>query len=89
MSESEDIDRLLDRAAAGDLATLDEIFSRYRKRLLRMVRLRLSRQLQGRLDDADIVQEAYLEAAKRLPESCESTFTVLFVVASAHGGEDH
>jgi len=31
-----------------------------------MVRLRLNRQLQGRVDESDIVQEAYLEASKRL-----------------------
>jgi RNA polymerase sigma-70 factor (ECF subfamily) len=35
---------------------------------MRMVRLRLNRQLQGRIDDSDILQEALLEAAKRLPE---------------------
>jgi RNA polymerase sigma-70 factor (ECF subfamily) len=43
-----------------------EHFSRYRKRLKRMVRL--NRQLLGRLDDSDILQEALLEVAKRLPE---------------------
>jgi RNA polymerase sigma-70 factor (ECF subfamily) len=32
-----------------------------------MVRLRLNRQLQSRIDDSDILQEAYLEAAQRLP----------------------
>ncbi len=33
-----------------------------------MVRLRLSRHLQGRLDESDIIQEAYMETAKRLPD---------------------
>jgi len=68
MPHSEDLADLLDRAAAGDTAAVAELFSRYRKRLKRMVRLRLSRHLQGRLDDSDILQEALLEAAKRLPE---------------------
>ncbi|SRR5579871_5052658 len=68
MPDSEDLPDLLDRAAAGDTAAVAELFSRYRKRLKRMVRLRLSRHLQGRLDDSDILQEALLEAAKRLPE---------------------
>jgi len=44
-----------------------ELLSRYRKRLKRMVRLRLSRHLQSRVDESDILQAALLEAAKRLP----------------------
>jgi RNA polymerase sigma-70 factor (ECF subfamily) len=68
MADTGDLTDLLDRAAAGDAAAVTELFSRYRKRLKRMVRLRLNRQLQGRLDDSDILQEALLEAAKRLPE---------------------
>src|SRR5262245_24889946 len=68
MPDSEALADLLDRAAAGDTAALTELFSRYRKRLKRMVRLRLSRHLQGRLDDSDVLQEACLEAARRLPE---------------------
>jgi RNA polymerase sigma-70 factor (ECF subfamily) len=68
MPDSEDLADLLERAAAGDTAAVAELLSRYRKRLKRMVRLRLSRHLQGRLDDSDILQEALLEAAKRLPE---------------------
>jgi len=68
MNDSEELASLLTRAADGDAAALEELFSRYRKRLKRMVRLRLSRHLQGRLDDSDVLQEAYLEAAKRLPE---------------------
>ena len=68
MSDPTDVTDLIDRAAAGDAAAVTELLSRYRKRLKRMVRLRLSRHLQGRLDDSDILQEACLEAAKRLPE---------------------
>jgi RNA polymerase sigma-70 factor (ECF subfamily) len=33
-----------------------------------MVRLRLDRRLQGRLDPSDVVQEAYLDYARRFPE---------------------
>jgi RNA polymerase sigma-70 factor, ECF subfamily len=66
MSEAEEIERLLERAAAHDADAVDGLLLRYRKRIKRMVRLRLSRRLQGRVDDSDIVQDAYLEAAKRL-----------------------
>ncbi len=68
MTDPKEVTDLLDRAAAGDAAAVTELFSRYRKRLKRMVRLRLSRHLQGRVDDSDILQEALLEAAKRLPD---------------------
>ena len=68
MTEPGDLAELLAAAAAGDEKALTELFSRYRKRLKQMVRLRLNRRLQGRIDDSDVLQEAYLEAAKRLPE---------------------
>jgi RNA polymerase sigma-70 factor (ECF subfamily) len=59
---------LLGRAAAGNREALAELFGRYREQLRRMVRLRLDRRLQGRLDSSDVLQEAYLAFAQRLPE---------------------
>ncbi len=68
MLESEELAELLARAADGDEAALTQLFSSYNKRLKQMVRLRLNRLLQGRVDDSDILQETYLEAAKQLPD---------------------
>jgi RNA polymerase sigma-70 factor (ECF subfamily) len=69
MAESEDeVAELIRQAAAGDRSARDRLFSHYRPRLARMVRLRLNRHLQGRIDESDIVQEASLEAARRLDE---------------------
>jgi RNA polymerase sigma-70 factor (ECF subfamily) len=68
MTEAGNEAELLTQAAAGDEAALSQLFTRYRKRLKQMIRLRLNRRLQGRIDESDILQEAYLEAAKRLPE---------------------
>jgi RNA polymerase sigma-70 factor (ECF subfamily) len=59
---------LIARAAAGDAAAARWLYDRYRARLKRMVHLRLSRRLQGRVDDSDVLQEAYLDVARRLPE---------------------
>jgi RNA polymerase sigma-70 factor (ECF subfamily) len=59
---------LLQRALGGDCGALAELFHRHRGRLEQMVRLRLDRRLQGRLDPADVVQEAYLDVARRFPE---------------------
>lgn len=72
-SEPSDVDEaalaaLVQQAAAGDQRALDDLFSRYRLRLKRMVHLRLNRRLQGRVDDSDVVQEAYLDVARKLPE---------------------
>jgi RNA polymerase sigma-70 factor, ECF subfamily len=63
--EPSEIDELLRRAAAGDQNALAEAFNRFRSRLKRMVRLRLDRRLQGRVDPSDVLQEAYLDLAKR------------------------
>jgi RNA polymerase sigma-70 factor, ECF subfamily len=60
--------QLLPLAAAGDESAARELYARYRDRLKRMVRLRLSRRLQGRVDDSDVLQEAFLDVSHRLPE---------------------
>ncbi|MGO9917862.1 MAG: sigma-70 family RNA polymerase sigma factor [Isosphaeraceae bacterium] len=67
-SEPGENEMLLRRAAAGDLAALAEFWQRHRKRLRQMVRLRLDRRLQGRVDPSDVLQEAYIDLAQRLPE---------------------
>src|SRR5439155_4527979 len=59
---------LLQRASQGDPTGLEGLLQRYRARLRRMIKLRLDRRLQGRVDPSDVIQEAYLEAARRLPE---------------------
>ena len=58
----------LRRVLAGDQQALAELFARYRERLKCMVRLRLDRRLQGRIDASDVLQEAYLDVARRAPE---------------------
>ena len=59
---------LLERATAGDGTALAELFERYRGRLEQMVRLRFDRRLHGRLDPADVLQESYLDLARRFSE---------------------
>ena len=63
-----DSDALLRRLRAGDAGAAAELFQHYRGRLRRMVRLRLDRRLQGRVDPSDVLQEAYLDLARRVPE---------------------
>lgn len=59
---------LLRRAAQGEEGALAELFDGYRGRLRRMVRLRLDRRLQGRVDPSDVIQDAYLDLSRKLPE---------------------
>ena len=68
LSEDADTTRLIERAARGDERAWGELLARHRDRLRRMVALRLDRRLQGRVDASDVIQEASLEAVKRLPE---------------------
>jgi RNA polymerase sigma-70 factor (ECF subfamily) len=57
---------LLSRLKAGDPEALATLFSRHRERLWQLVHFRLDRRLAGRVDEDDILQEAYLDAARRL-----------------------
>jgi RNA polymerase sigma-70 factor (ECF subfamily) len=65
VSEASD---LLRRMASGDGGAAAELFIAYRDRLRLMVRLRLDRRLQGRLDPSDVLQETFLDVTRRAPE---------------------
>ena len=67
MGEDNVSDQLLSRAAAGDGPALAELFERFRPRLLRMVELRMDARIKARFDAADVVQEAFVDVARRLP----------------------
>jgi RNA polymerase sigma-70 factor (ECF subfamily) len=66
--EASGSDDLLRRALGGDSRALAELFERHRARLEQMVRVRLDRRLQGRLDPSDVLQETYLDVARRFKE---------------------
>src|SRR5207249_6734166 len=65
--ESSETGDLLSRAGAGDAQALAELFARHRDRLRQMVRLRLDRRLQGRVDPSDVLQDAYIDLTQQLP----------------------
>lgn len=65
--DADTLDRLR-RAAAGERGCLEELFARYQPRLERLVRLRLDPRVQGRLDPADVVQDAYVEVVGKLAD---------------------
>src|SRR5436305_5797547 len=61
-------DELLRRVGVGDPHALAELFARYRGPLRRMVRLRMDRRLQGRVDPSDVLQEAQVDVLRRAAE---------------------
>jgi RNA polymerase sigma-70 factor, ECF subfamily len=58
----------LRQAAQGDGPSWQRLMDRYRDRLRRMVAYRLDDRVQSRLDASDVVQDAFLDASKRLDE---------------------
>jgi RNA polymerase sigma-70 factor (ECF subfamily) len=60
--------RLLDQARAGDPAAVERLLADYREPLRRVIDLRLDPHLARRVDASDIVQDALLEANRRLAD---------------------
>lgn len=53
---------LLDRARAGDGQALGQLLENYRAYLMLLARVQIGRRLQGKVDAADVVQDAFLSA---------------------------
>ncbi len=87
MKDSNDTILLLRQGAAGDQNALVVVWDRYRERLKRMVRLRLDRRLQGRLDPADVLQEAFIDFARRAGEFAENPEVSFFLWLRALTGQ--
>jgi RNA polymerase sigma-70 factor (ECF subfamily) len=84
--ESESTD-LVRRARAGDAQAKAALFERCRDRLRLMVRLRLDRRLSGRLDPSDVLQEAYLDMARRFDEYAAQPTLPFYLWARALTGQ--
>jgi RNA polymerase sigma-70 factor (ECF subfamily) len=71
MSNPQDTDPdelLARRMRHGEQRALGDLFNRHRPRLRRIVQLRLDHRLQGRIDPSDVLQEAFVDASRRLAE---------------------
>jgi len=62
----EEIAALVARLQGGDQAALGELFDGHRAKLRRMVELRLDHRLAVRVSASDVLQEAYIDALKRV-----------------------
>ncbi len=56
----------LRRLQGGDLRALAELFGHYRPRLRQTVQIRMGTQLAVRIDPSDVLQEVYLDAARKI-----------------------
>lgn len=61
-------DVLLERAGKGDADSLNELLTKHRGRLRRMVELRMDPRVRGRVDASDVIQEVYVEVSRKLPD---------------------
>jgi RNA polymerase sigma-70 factor (ECF subfamily) len=78
-SNNSEVRRLVDQAAQGDDVAWERLMSEHRPRLRRMVALRMDRRLKGRIDPSDVIQESYIDAARRLKEYSENPSMPFFL----------
>ncbi len=79
LADHTDEEDVLRRIRAGDQTALATVFDRHRGRLGKMVRLRLDCRLRGRIDPADVLQEAFVDASRRLPDYAANPTMPLFL----------
>lgn len=70
---------LLARAAAGDRAAWGALLARDQTRLLRMVGFRMDPRLRGRVDAADVLQEAFAAASEHRADYFRAPAVPLFL----------
>jgi RNA polymerase sigma-70 factor, ECF subfamily len=72
-------DELLIAARNGNEDALAVLVERHRDRLERMVLLRMDRRLQGRVDRADVVEDAFLAVRGKFPQYCADSALPFFL----------
>src|SRR6185295_4795819 len=77
--EASTTDQLLDRAAAGEAAAWGSLLTAHQERLMRMVAFRMDPRLRGRIDAADVVQEAFVEASAHREDYFRAPTVPLFL----------
>jgi RNA polymerase sigma-70 factor, ECF subfamily len=66
--ETEQTQELLDAARQGDREAVNRLMERHRDALRRLVQMRLDPKIQRRVDVSDVVQDALLDANRRLDD---------------------
>ena len=77
--DARETDALLARAAAGDAAAWGALLAAHQQRLARMVAFRMDPRLRGRVDAADVLQEAFVEASEHRADYFRAAGVPLFL----------
>jgi RNA polymerase sigma-70 factor (ECF subfamily) len=64
--ETDKTQELLEQARLGKETAVNDLMERHRSALIHLVRMRLDRKLQQRVDVSDVVQDVLIEASRRL-----------------------
>ena len=68
-----------DLLTSGDSDKVAQVFSVYEEKLQRMIRFRLDRRLYGRVDTADVLQDVWIEASRRISDYTSNPAVPFFV----------
>lgn len=79
MITSSEVADELSRLRTGGKVAVAELFEQYRVKLERMVRLRLDARLLGKVDVDDVLQDAYVEASRRIDDFLDRPAVPFFV----------
>jgi len=71
--------KCIEELAAGGETALARLLAEYESRLRKMIEFRLDDRLWGRLDTADVLQEVYMAAARRLGDYLRDPAVPVFV----------
>lgn len=74
-----EMEALADRAAAGDSAAWGAMLTSHQDRLVRVVAFRMDPRLRGRIDAADVVQDAFVQASSHRAEYFRTSAIPLFL----------
>ncbi len=77
--EQSRINKLERHLRQGDKQALDELFDLHRMRLWRIVHFRMNPMLRRRLEPDDVLQDAYIDAVKRLDHFVKNSFKSSFL----------
>jgi RNA polymerase sigma-70 factor (ECF subfamily) len=78
-NEPPEAEALVARAAAGDATAWGELLTSHEAKLVRMVAFRMDARLRGRIDAADVMQEAFITATARRAEFFRQSEQPLFL----------
>ena len=82
-------DDVVDRLRNGDPHVLGELFQEHQQRLLHIIRVRMDQRMAARVDEDDVLQEVYLDAAARIQHYIEHPDGSFFVWAATGHDADH